>query len=922
MSHKNCPKRLKNRIFSLIIFTFVLTFLFTFLLSDISYAQTSDQISLQGKIVRNDTGYEGLNVVEGTPTCVASGADTCDFQVKYYSASTSGTLYLTETFSDIEIGDYGGVFNLKLGSGSATTTAECSDGTCNTIEEVFGEFKTIYLEIGFAPGGAGSFTEIFTRTSLNASAFAMGAGSDSFSFYNTDNTGESSLNAVAGAVYYNTTDDELKLYNGSSWVSLATGSSSLWTEQDVGVDYSTYMSASGLGIFDDFTLDLDDDRLSVHTAQMEGGFSVYSSYDLTGGTWPLVSFKADHSNYASTILELTQDGTGDILTGYTGSTLSFEIDNLGDIHLASNGIEYFEPFASLPLSTDLSPNTGEGCLYSYGGNLYWDSDCSASSPIDLGGGATLWTDGGTFTYLTSITDDLVLGASTAASSKFFFDVSEGRLGIGTDSPQAAIDIAGASSSISNTSGDITIDATDQLVLLSDVELGNGSTTRSLYAYNAARTYYGQLELYNLATGNMTLNTTFESGNIILSPGTSGGIGIGTTTPSALLEVLGASSNIQSSVSNINTSGIEPGLVITKTLTSGTAGDGIGSSILFQTESGNTSFPGIKNTAQIMSIISWQGDASNGPKGDLVFQTGWNGSLTDKMRLDADGNLGIGTASPGAKLDVQGTADSVQLSVKGYSTQTNNILEVKKSDASSILTLSNTGLLTLSGNFLGGTNNSYDIGTTSTRWKDVYTQGNIQIGANGDSGSIRYNTTNNELEFSNDGSTWIPLADAIKTTTLSAEYPGAVLAADGSANVGFMTSDAEGSASNSMNYYEWNSSESTLQDYDVRLRFTIPHDFSSWGTNAFTLNLATEAAASINNKVDIYVYEESSGTVDDSSVAQYSSTAGVWQTTTIQGADLGDCNAAGETCLILIRMYSANDNYVRVGDIDVNYNRKL
>jgi hypothetical protein len=84
MSHKNCLKRLKNRIFSLIIFTFVLTFLFLFLLSDTTYAQTSDQISLQGKIVRNDAGYEGLNVVNGTPTCVASGADTCDFQVKSY----------------------------------------------------------------------------------------------------------------------------------------------------------------------------------------------------------------------------------------------------------------------------------------------------------------------------------------------------------------------------------------------------------------------------------------------------------------------------------------------------------------------------------------------------------------------------------------------------------------------------------------------------------------------------------------------------------------------------------------------------------------------------------------------------------------------------------------------------------------------
>jgi hypothetical protein len=191
-----------------------------------------------------------------------------------------------------------------------------------------------------------------------------------------------------------------------------------------------------------------------------------------------------------------------------------------------------------------------------------------------------------------------------------------------------------------------------------------------------------------------------------------------------------------------------------------------------------------------------------------------------------------------------------------------------------------------------------------------------------SGSIRYNATNNELEFSNDGSRWIALADAIKTATLSAEYPGAVMSADGTNNIGFMTSDAEGATSSSMNYYEWNSSETSLQDYDVRLRFTIPHDFSSWGANAFTLNFATEAATATNNKVDIYVYEENSSTVDSSSMNKYSTVAGAWQTTSLLGADLSNCNAAGKKCLVLIRMYSANDNYVRVGDIDINYNRKL
>jgi hypothetical protein len=286
--------------------------------------------------------------------------------------------------------------------------------------------------------------------------------------------------------------------------------------------------------------------------------------------------------------------------------------------------------------------------------------------------------------------------------------------------------------------------------------------------------------------------------------------------------------------------------------------------------------------------------------NLQFET--NG--TTKMTIDTSGNVGIGTTTPGAKLDIAG-ASSVISNTSGNITIT---------PAS--------GLLTLNASLVAGTNNTYDVGTTSNRWKDVYTQGSLEIGASGDSGKIRYNSTNDELEFSNDGTNWIPLGDITVTEVLSAEYAGAVLSSDGTNNTGFMVSDAEGTSANSMNYYEWNSSETTLQDYDVRVRYTIPADFESWGTNAFTLNLATEAAASTNNKVDIYAYLESSGTVDDSSTNQYSSSAGVWTTTTIQGADLGDCNAAGETCVLIIRMYSANDNYVRIGDIDVNYNRKL
>ncbi len=826
MSHKNCPSRLKNRTLFFVITTLFLILSFGFLLSDIVYAQTSDEINLQGKIVRNDAGYEGLNVVTGTPTCVASGADTCDFQVKYYSASAAGTLYLTETFSDVEIGDYGGVFNLPLGTGSFTTTSECDDGTCNTPDEVIKEFTTLYIEIGFAPGGAGSYTEVFTRTELNASPYAIrseyAAGSvpDSFKFHNSTNS--TGITTTTGSVYYDSTDSELKLYDGSGWVSIGGG---LWETSNVGTDYTAYMSATGIGTFDNFSLDIDDDRVSINSDQMEGGLSVYSSYSSTGGYFPLVSFKSDSTNYQAPILHISQVGhrdgvdehTAQIIQGYTGSTLSFEVDNSGDVHLANDGVLYFENFAAgYPTNSELYPRSNEGCVYAYGGDIYWDSACNGTAEEVLNGGtaSSLWTDGGTFTYLTDTSEDLVLGASATSGAPFFFDVSAGRLGLGTDTPQAAIDIAGASSTISNSTGDITISPNEDLNVTGD---------------------------------------TYITGNLYLSQS-------------------GADSYIK--------------------LTSDEAGD--------------------ETTAYI-----WTEDAVG-----LTFGSNTSTPHMTVEYFSGDVGIGTGTALPDAQLDIEGDSDQVQLKIKGYSTQTADILQIVKSDTSELLTLENSGLLTLSGNFQGGTNNTYDIGSTSTRWQDVYAQGNLDIGANGDSGSIRYNTTNDELEFTNDGSTWIPMAGATTTEVLSSEYAGAVMSADGSSNTGSMTSDAEGSGSNSMNYYEWNSSETTLQDYDVRVRYTIPSDFDSWGTNAFTLNYATEANSSTNNKVDIYVYLESSGTVDDSSTGQYSSSAGVWTTTNIQGADLGDCNAAGETCLLLIRMYSANDSYTRIGDIDVNYNRKL
>jgi hypothetical protein len=330
-----------------------------------------------------------------------------------------------------------------------------------------------------------------------------------------------------------TTDGFLK-NDGSgnlTWVSIGAGAGA-WGTSNVGTDYGAYMSSTGIGTFSNFTLDTDDDRLSIHSDQMEGGMSVYSSYATVGGTWPLVAFKADSSNYGGAILELTQDGTGDILQGYSGSTFTFQIDSKGGMHLRSNGIAYFEPFATLPISTDLSPNTGEGCIYSYGGSLYWDPSCNGSgTPLATGG--SLWTDGGTFTYLTSTTDDLVLGASTTASSKFFFDVSEGRLGIGTDGPGYKLHVngtAGFSSTIY--APNIGVGTDDSVVVLNSS--GNLVTDEIDNRVWGTSLLDGSSLTANYLTKVSDANTLVNS--LVYDNGTN--VGIGTTSPQEKLHVAG------------------------------------------------------------------------------------------------------------------------------------------------------------------------------------------------------------------------------------------------------------------------------------------------------------------------------------------------------------------------------------------------
>ena len=136
----------------------------------------------------------------------------------------------------------------------------------------------------------------------------------------------------------------------------------------------------------------------------------------------------------------------------------------------------------------------------------------------------------------------------------------------------------------------------------------------------------------------------------------------------------------------------------------------------------------------------------------------------------------------------------------------------------------------------------------------------------------------------------------------------------------MTSSNTGSTA-WMNYYDWSSSSGSLQGYSIIVRYTLPPDFTSWATSdAIKINLCTEAASSTNSNLDIDVYLDGASSADATSSNNYSASAGVWQTVSIDDSVLGEWNAAGESGVIVLHVQSANDTYVRVGDVELNYNR--
>lgn len=257
--------------------------------------------------------------------------------------------------------------------------------------------------------------------------------------------------------------------------------------------------------------------------------------------------------------------------------------------------------------------------------------------------------------------------STTISDRLRID-SLGNLGIGTSTPASKLHVAGDAritgiTTVSNTTA-VSSTITGAFQVAGGVGIGGGlvvggivtattfvgsfngtvSTATSILtsAQTANATYYPTFVDANNATAAAELVHTTSS--FVINPST-GNVGIGAASPSGILDVRSASTT------SINS-------YLLNTVAYGAGGVQASVFNLGKVENG---------TVQVMgSVSAFPSGAGNSSEGTLTFSTRAGSVVSERVRIDNVGKVGIGTVSPTSLLHVAGDTR-----ITGITTVTNN-----------------------------------------------------------------------------------------------------------------------------------------------------------------------------------------------------------------------------------------------------------
>ena len=242
-----------------------------------------------------------------------------------------------------------------------------------------------------------------------------------------------------------------------------------------------------------------------------------------------------------------------------------------------------------------------------------------------------FTDNGTTLAATiAKSGDISFYEDTGTTAKFFWDASAERLGIGTTSPDFDLTIG------------TTSDSSTYIALKSDATSGQMGVL-----FGDSDSDVGYIT-YHHSTNSMQFGTNASEAMRIDS---SGNVGIGTSSPSALVEIAkddranGATLRITNSAAS----------------SSWTSGDIVGTIDFYSSDSSDAD---VRSRIQSVSTAG----ATNPASVDLTFSTFSGSTLSEAMRIDSSGKVGIGQT-----VYAGGVYTGAYLTLAGFSsTNTGNI----------------------------------------------------------------------------------------------------------------------------------------------------------------------------------------------------------------------------------------------------------